>query len=207
MSSLIYPASLPGLTYNSVRTPTFKNGAQEAMSGKESRIAYMQYPRMKWTLTYELLRDYVTPSDLKAYFGLFMAMGGGFDTFLYNDPQFNGVTAQQFAVGDGTVGPFQVTATYQNSSGPGAPELIQNFNGSPLIYANGVLQTLTTNYTLSGTGGVTFTSGHVPSIGAPLTWTGNFYYRARFLKDELDFNQFLANFWELQTVELKQVKL
>src|SRR5271154_1202862 len=159
MSSLVYPV-LSGLTYNSVRAPEFNNGKHRALSGKETRIAYQAYPMMKWTLIYELLRDYLTPSEYKALNGLFMALSGDYDTCLYTDPEFNSVTLMQFGTGDGTTTTFQVTATMQNTGGPGAPELIQNFNGAPAIYVGGVLQTLTTNYTISGTGLVTFTAGH-----------------------------------------------
>jgi uncharacterized protein (TIGR02217 family) len=211
MSNYIFP-TLPGLTFDSVRSPNFNTGLQKAITSKESRIAYQQYVQWKWELTYELLRDYVTPSELKALVGLFIAVQGSFDTFLYSDPVFNSVTAQQFAVCDGTAGPFQITATYQNTGGTGpfyssGPELIQNFNGTPLIYANGVLQTPTAYYTLDGRGGVTFTSGRIPASGVVLTWTGSFYYRVRFDDDSMDVSQFMANFWELKKLRLIQVKL
>jgi hypothetical protein len=130
VSNLVYPGNLPGLSFGSVRIPTFNTGVQQALSSKESRIAYQQYPQMQWELTYELLRDYVAPSDLKALFGLYMAVGGKFDTFLYEDPQFNTVKYQQFGVTDGTTLTFQTTAVYQNAGGPGAPELIQNLNSA-----------------------------------------------------------------------------
>lgn len=135
MSNLIYP-TLPGITFNSVRAPEFNTGLQTALSTKESRIAYQAYPRMTWTLDYELLRDYVTPSDFKALFGLYMAVMGRWDTLLYTDPVFNNVSANAFAVTDGVTTSYQVTATYQNVGGPGAPELIQNFNGSPIFSIN-----------------------------------------------------------------------
>lgn len=134
MSSLVYPA-LPGIMFNSVRSPEFNNGLQRALSTKESRIAYQAFPSMAWTLDYELLRDYVTPSDFKALFGLYMAVGGRWDTFLYSDPVFNSVVSMPFATADGVTTSFQTTATYQDS-GPGAPELIQNFNGLPQYFLN-----------------------------------------------------------------------
>lgn len=136
MSGLVYPANLPGLTFDSTRTPNFNTGVQAALSTKESRIAYQQYPQMMFELQYELLRDYVTPSDLKALVGLFMAVGGRFDTFLYSDPVFNTVANMQFGVTDGVTLSFQTTATYQNAAGPGGAEIIQNFNGTPVYYLN-----------------------------------------------------------------------
>lgn len=207
MSGLVYPANLPGLTFDSTRTPNFNTGVQAALSTKESRIAYQQYPQMMFELQYELLRDYVTPSDLKALVGLFIAMGGRFDTFLYSDPVFNTVSAMQFAVADGTTVAYQVTATYQNVGGPGGSEIIQNFNGTPQIFVNAVLKTAGTDYNLGATGIVTFIAGHVPAAAAVLTWTGSFYYRCRFDDDSMTVSQFMANFWENKAVKLRQIKL
>jgi hypothetical protein len=136
MSNSVFPASLPGLTYNSIRRPTFNTGLQQALTGKESRIAYQQYSLMEWELQYELLRDYVTPSDLKALVGLFIASKGKWDSFLYVDPVFNSAVSMPFGVTDGTTLSFPVTATYGNSGGPGAPEFIQNFSGTPIFAIN-----------------------------------------------------------------------
>lgn len=135
MSSLVYPA-LPGIMFNSVRAPEFNTGLQRALSTKESRIAYQAFPCMTWTLDYELLRDYVNPSDFKALFGVYMAVMGRWDSLLYSDPVFNSVSLMQFATTDGVTTVFQTTATYQNVGGPGAPELIQNFNGTPTYFVN-----------------------------------------------------------------------
>src|SRR5256885_972617 len=123
MSSLVYPANLPGLTFGNTRSPVFNTGIQRALTGKESRIAYQLYPLFTFELQYELLRDYTTPSDLKALVGLFMACYGKFDTFLFSDPAFNTVAAMQFAVADGTTTTYQITATYKNSGGPGNTEI------------------------------------------------------------------------------------
>src|ERR1035441_9035247 len=41
-SSYVYPV-LPGLTLDVVRSPEYNTGITQALSGKESRIAYRQY--------------------------------------------------------------------------------------------------------------------------------------------------------------------
>src|ERR1700748_3901198 len=109
MSGYVYP-TLPGLTFDVIRTPMFDTGEQKAMSKKRSVIAYMQYPLIHFELTYSLLRDDVAISELKQLVGLFMAMQGKFDTFLFLDPDFNSVINQQFAIGDGVTKSFQITA-------------------------------------------------------------------------------------------------
>jgi hypothetical protein len=206
VSSLIYPNNLPGLMFDNGKTPIWKNARQQSLSGKESRLAYMQYPLYRFELQYEFLRDNVSPSEFRALAGLYNAVGGDFDTFLYTDPSFNAVTTENFGTGDGATVGFQLTAKWQNVGGPGASDLIQNLNGSPLIYKNAVLQTGGgVNYTLGPTGFVTFTSA--PAAAAALTWTGSFYYRCRFEQGELALSQFMANFWKTKTVAFQSIKL
>jgi Conserved hypothetical protein 2217 (DUF2460) len=85
----------------------------------------------------------VVTSDLQTITGFFNRMMGQYDTFLYQDPDFNAVTQQQFATGNGVQTLFNLTATYMpgNSFGTpdglaGQPEWIQNTLGAPLIYTN-----------------------------------------------------------------------
>jgi len=202
----------PGLTLNVMRSPSFNVAVQKALSGKETRIAYQQYPMMTWTLQYELLRDYLSPSEFKTLFGFYDAVGGRLTPFLFIDPWFNTVAQMSFATtqaGDvaGTI--YQLTATYANATGVyagvGAPEVIQQFNGVPTIYGNSSAIS-GANYALSTTGALSFNSGHQPSSGTALSWSGSFYYVARFDEDSLDFEQFMANFWTVK-VKLCQVKL
>ena len=77
-------------------------------------------------------------------------------------------------------------------------EPVQNLNGTPSIYLNGVQQTvgIGNQCQVSSTGLVTFTTA--PASGAVLTWTGNFYYRVRFSADRADFNQFMYQLYELK---------
>jgi uncharacterized protein (TIGR02217 family) len=194
MSSTVFPTLL-GISYPYVRTPRWRTGKQEALSGKESVISYRQWPLPRWELNYEFLRDDITVSDLKAIVGLFNACKGSFDTFLYFDPDFNAATTENFGTGDGTTTQFQLTVTYKNAGGPGAPERVQNLNGAPQIFKAGVLQTVTTNYTIGPTGIVTFVSA--PAAAAALTWTGSFFYRCRFNEDEILTSKFMSKWWEL----------
>lgn len=203
MSDYVYPV-LAGKTYNDIRSPHFNTSKQQALTAKESRWAYQQYVVWNWELIYE----YLSPADLLALHGLFLAVRGDCDSFLYSDPYFNSVIAQQFATivaGDTTSTVYQITAMYAAVGGPGAAELIQNFNGTPIIYGNGSVIS-SSHYSISGTGGLTFST--LPTSGTVLTWTGSFYYRARFdMDDSLDVAQFLQYMYEAKRVKLRQVKL
>ena len=198
MSNKIFP-SLPGLAWNVVVAPTFSTGVKKAVSGKELRVSYMAYPLYRFSLNYEFLRNGNRGVDLQALVGLFLLMKGQWDSFLYSSPHDNTVaTQQQFGIGDGVTKSFQLTRSF-GASGFNFIEPCQNISGTPNIYKNAVLQTVTTNYTIDANGIVTFVVA--PGNGLSLTWTGSFLYRCRFLQDASDFSNFMQDLWELKKLE------
>lgn len=207
MSSLLYPISLPGLTFNNKRRYDWNTGIQTAVSRQISALSYQQYPVVMWDFIYEFLRDASPLYEIQSLVGLHNNMAGRFDTFLLTDPDFNAVTACQFAVADGTAGPFQLTALYTPGSGSyagvGASEIVQNLNGTPVIYGNGTVISAG-NYTIGATGLVTFGAGHFPTSGTLLTWTGAFYYRCRFDEDVIDWVKFMNGLWSGSKIAFTQ---
>lgn len=210
MTSFVYPADIPGLTLEVARTPIWNTGVQTALSKKRSTIAWLLYPVIHFELKYELLRDDLATSELKELVGLFNACQGQFDTFLFTDPDFNSFAStnqQTFATGNGTAGPFQLTATYQNSSGPGYAEIIQNLNGTPVLYDNGSIISAA-NYSIGATGLVTFGATHFPVAGHVLTWSGAFYYRCAFDDDKLgNLAKIMNKWWDLSKIAFTSIKL
>jgi len=205
MTSFVYP-TLPGLTFDVLRTPMWHTESQSALSGKRSTLGYMQYPLIHFEHIYSVLRDDLTLSQLKAIVGLFNACQGRYGTFLFQDPDFNTFTAanaQQFGLGNGTTTLFQLVALYQNSGGPGYGEIVQNLNGTPTIYSNGTA--ITTGFSIGPTGIVTFSTA--PASGAVLTWSGSFYYRCAFDEDQLDLTKFMNQWWTIKKLPFTTVKL
>jgi uncharacterized protein (TIGR02217 family) len=193
MSNAVFPL-LPGLSWDIAVSPQFTTKVHRAISGYETRAARMLYPLWKFALKYEVLRDNVAFNELKTLVGFFNARQGQFDSFLYANPSDSAVTAAQFGVGTGAQTAYQLTRSYG-----GYVEPVHNLNGAPSIYVAGVLKTLTTDYTISATGLVTFVAS--PANGALITWTGSFYYRCRFLADTVDFNQFMKNLYNVNKLE------
>ena len=210
MSSQVYP-TLPGLSIEIQRSYVWKTGKQEALSGKQSAISYRQYPVVHYELTYNVLRRNVSPDELQSIVGLYNQMRGGYDTFLFTDPEFNTITPSNaaqygvFGTGDGSTLTFQLIATFQNTGGPGGPELVQNLNGTPVLYDNGTTISAA-NYSIGATGIVTFGAGHAPASGHSLTWSGSWYYRCRFDEDAIEWKRFMSQLWSA-TVKFQSVKL
>lgn len=217
MSSLILPA-LPGISGLEVtRNYVWKTAVQEAISGKMTAVSLRQYPLVHYELVVNVMRNNAVPSELLELQGLYNAMRGRWDTFLYNDPEFNSISSGQaptlgvFGTGDGSTLVFQLIATFQNSGGPGGAEIIQNGNpanfSTAVLYDNGT-PISAANYSIGATGIVTFGAGHAPAAGHTLSWSGSWYYRCRFDEDEIVWSKFMSvGLWLVKKLAFTSVKL
>lgn len=197
MGNAVYP-TLPGLTLPIGRKPSFKTQAQRSVSGRELRATMQQYPLVTFSLKYEFLRDTLATPEVDTLVGFFLARRASFDSFLFSDPDDNAVTGMSFGAGNGSTKVFQLSRAF-GAGGFTFAEPVQNLNGTPSIYVAGVLKAAGTDYTISSTGLVTFVTP--PANAAALTWTGSYYYRCRFLQDELDMSKFMHALWENKSVE------
>lgn len=197
MSNAVFP-TLPGLTFPILKTPNFATDVQRSVSGREVAAAFMAYPIWDWTLSYEILRE--TANEFQQLVGFFLARQGRFDTFLFDDPSDDTVTAQSFGTGDGTTKTFQLVRSLGGFSEP-----VFDLNGAPAIYDNGVLKTAGTHYSVNSTGLVTFVTA--PIAGHSLTWTGAYYWRVRFADDATEFENFMNKLWSAGTVAFSTARL
>jgi uncharacterized protein (TIGR02217 family) len=197
LSNSVLP-TLAVLTFPVSRTPRWSTKIQTATSGKETRLGLWSYPIWEYSVAYSILRSDVNV-ELQTLAGFFNARQGSFDSWLFNDPDDNAVSAQSFGAGNGSTTQFQLARTFG-----GYVEPVQALNGTPSIYVSGALQTAGTNYSISATGLVTFVTA--PAASAPLTWTGSFYWRCRFLTDAITLDKFLASFWELKALKFQSIK-
>lgn len=197
MSNAIFP-SLPGQTIDVSRAPSFSTKIQKAVSGKETRSAFMAYPLWNIAVKYEFLRDGARGTDLQTIEGLFLQMRGSWDSFLVSVPSDSSVTDMPFGTGNGMTKSFQLTRT-RGAGGFGFTEPCQNIASVASVKSAGSV-VAPANYSVDGTGRITFVTA--PANGASLTWSGGFYYRCRFAKDEAQFERFLSDLWKLGLVEM-----
>ena len=118
MSNAIFPV-LPGITWDTVKTPIFNTVTKKAVSGRETRVAYMAAPMYSFKLNFEFLRDKMnvqvpaSPFDeLKQLMGFFISRQGSFDSFLFEDTTDNLATSQQFGTGNGSTTTFQLARDF-----------------------------------------------------------------------------------------------
>ncbi len=201
MSTAILP-SLAGLGFDIVRTPVWDTIIQQAISGKETRMARQTYPRWAWELTYNVLRSGAAYGELQQLAGFFNARQGMFDTFLYQDADDNSVTAQTIGTGNGTTATFQLIRTFGGFIEPVlAPNTVSH------VYLNGVNQASGWSVTGWGTatpGILTFTSP--PGNGVSITADFTYYFPVRMSEDSVPFTLFLSQHYKAKKFSFVSVK-
>src|ERR1700733_12673634 len=104
--------TLPGLAWSRHKKPAFNTRIASHASGREVRVALMNYPLYEFEAAYEGLTSSASgfaglgASSLQNLMGFFLQLQGQFGTFLYTDPDDSTVTGQGIGVGDGTTTAF-----------------------------------------------------------------------------------------------------
>jgi uncharacterized protein (TIGR02217 family) len=201
MSDAIFPA-LPGIAWNTVRTPTWQTRTQTAVSGRETRQADWFYPRYTWSLDFEFLRSNPTFAELQTLIGFINQCQGSFNTFLYSDDDDNAVSGQQIGTGDGSTTTFPLIRGFG-----GFVEPVSRVNA---ISAVSVAGTATTAYTVTADAytesGSTITFATAPASGAAILASFTYYWRCRFSSDTTDFTKFLYGLSSVSSLKFESVK-
>ena len=95
---------------------------------------------------------------------------------------------QTIGTGTGTRTTFQLTKTYGSTFAPWQRAITKPVAGTVLIAVTGVTQPAANVAIDHATGLITFTTGHVPAVGAAITAGFTFDVPARFDTDRLDIN-------------------
>ena len=193
MSNAIFP-TLAGLAFGTLRNPVWSTQVVDSASGRQYALGKRLYPLWHFRLPFEVLRASGGWTEWQSLVGFINARRGRLDDWLYLDPRDNAATNEAFGTGDGSTTTFALTRTLGGFIEPvGAVA-----TGSAVVKVAGVTTAVTYNSTLDS---VTFASP--PAAGAALTWSGTFYFRCRFLQDEISFEQFLQDMHSAKAVEFR----
>ena len=196
MSNAVFP-TLPGLAFPVEKTAMWSTRVQTGVSGKETRLNLWSYPIWKYSLPFEMLRSDSVNAELQSLAGFYNARQGSYDTWLFDDPDDDTATLQNFGVGDGSTRSFQLKRSYGGFSEPvGATNVMTQ------VRVNAVA---TGAYTVNASTGIlTFTTA--PGAGLALDWSGTYYWRCRFDGDEFNVSKFVSQIWDAKAVKFMSVK-
>ena len=197
----------PGIEEGAQGGPEFATVIQESVSGQEQRIKVWAKCRARYDIGYSVLESDDPVGNYQAILQLFYGHGGQFRAFRFKDWSDYQAINQNFGIGDGVDTTYQLYKTYDPSlillNTPGSityTREIYLLATAPTIKVNGVL---TTDYTISATGLVTFTSA--PANGHALTWTGEFDIPVRFDTDYLSVVMNVNNIADIGSISLREV--
>jgi uncharacterized protein (TIGR02217 family) len=206
MSSQIFP-TLAGLGWSVKRTPLWKTRTQESVSGKRTRTAFWSYPRWRWELGFDVLRQGALSgaaySEFAQLAGFFNARQGAFDSFLYQDADDNGVTGQVIATADGTSVQYQLVRSF---GGFVEPVLAPRALGA--VYLDGVPYLGGNSLTTwgSGTPGLLGFGSTPPAAGKVVSADFTYYWPCAFDDDALSFEKFMAALYAARSVTFSSLK-
>lgn len=188
-----------GLMWGVRKRPNWNTRIQKSVAGNETRVAFASAPRWRWSLAFEFLRQNATNPEWQYLAQFYNDRLGMWDSWLYSDPTDNTIAAADrttlgsFGTGNASTTQFQLGRKVYATGA--TRESIYNVNGTPAIYKDNTLQTVTTDYTISSSGRVTFVSA--PGVGVNVNWYGSWYWRCRFDQDMNDYDNFMSGLWSL----------
>lgn len=194
---------VPGRMFTSSKKPMWSTQVKVATSGRESRRQMWSYPRWRFELEHEFLRNPATmsESELVKLLAFFNAHAGKYKEFLFMDDEDNLAADMPFGIGNGTTTFFQMTRTMSVGTIT-FTEPVRAFYATPVIKKNGTV--VPSGLTFSDYGGVTFSAA--PANGDVLTWSGQFFFVCRFDEDELDFAQMVSRIWSNSSTPFMSIK-
>ena len=199
MGNAVFPA-LPGLKWGAKKTPVWSTNIQKSANGRELRAAYYSYPQWRFSLSFEVLRTKAAINELERLAGFFNARRGSFESFLYEDPTDNAVTDQ--LVGNTVTG---VTRNQLVRSFGGFVEPVLAVKDRPAVKVGGRPLTYGRDYAVTDKGVLVLNTPQ--AAGQPITWSGGFYFRVRFMADTADFENIIGHLWAAKKIEFVSVKL
>ena len=195
--------TLPGLAWSRRKKPAFNTRIASHASGREVRVALMNYPLYEFEATYGLTSSAsgfagLGASSLQNLMGFFLQLQGQFGTFLYTDPDDNSVTSQGIGVGDGTTTAFGFVRALG-----GFAEPVGWVTAVSHVYLNGTPQS-GGSYSLTAPNTLTITTP--PGAGVVVSADFAFAFQCRFIDDQMEFEEFMSNLWKLQSMKFRSVK-
>jgi uncharacterized protein (TIGR02217 family) len=195
--------TLPGLAWSRRKKPAFNTRIASHASGREVRVALMNYPLYEFEATYGLTSSAsgfagLGASSLQNLMGFFLQLQGQFGTFLYTDPDDNSVTSQGIGVGDGATTAF----SFVRALG-GFAEPVGWVTAVSHVYLNGTPQS-GGSYGLTPPNTLIFTTP--PGAGVVVSADFSFAFQCRFIDDQMEFEEFMSNLWKLESMKFRSVK-
>jgi hypothetical protein len=204
VSSDVYPV-FPGILPEVERIQEYNTINQEESGGRTLGLASRSQARHTWKINY----GYLSWANARLLTYHVHKHKGQWDSFLFTDPVTPTADQWNFNSGIGS-GTF-----YSTGNGVWNTAYLTDWLTDPVaaqgasaivIRVNGVVQTLTTHYTLDTTNGalrIVFVTA--PGNGLSVDWSGSYYRRVKFTEDGLRIKQVVSGIYTASVSITSQV--
>lgn len=209
LSNVLFP-ELPGLEWESTKTPIFNTKIMTSINGRELRASFQAVPKYEISLSYAFLRENKGRQELQQLEGFFLERRGAFDSFLYKMPDDNAFDCSY--VGDGVTTSFQLYKKMYNSQlplGNTQEQVLGSINPNmwnqattKTMWATNTAKPMWNNASAQVTADGKLVLTEPVEDGIELNVKGTFYYRCRFKDDEQQYVNFMHKLWKAGKVEL-----
>jgi len=209
VSNVLFP-ELPGLEWESTKTPIFNTKIMTSINGRELRASFQALPKYEISLSYAFLREDKGRQELQQLEGFFLERRGAFDSFLYMMPDDNAFDCSY--VGDGVTTSFQLYKKMYNSQMPlgnTQEQVLSSINPTmwnqtttKTMWATNTAKPMWNNASAQVTTDGKLVLSEPVEDGIELNVQGTFYYRCRFKDDEQQYVNFMHKLWKAGKVEL-----
>lgn len=209
LSNVLFP-ELPGLEWESTKTPIFNTKIMTSINGRELRASFQAVPKYEISLSYAFLRENKGRQELQQLEGFFLERRGAFDSFLYKMPDDNAFDCSY--VGDGVTTSFQLYKKMYNSQlplGNTQEQVLGSINPNmwnqtttKTMWATNTAKPMWNNSSAQVTTDGKLVLSEPVEDGIELNVKGIFYYRCRFKDDEQQYVNFMHKLWKAGKVEL-----
>jgi len=192
--------SLVGQCWSAKYQPRFTTRVHVHATGRETRATRRISPLYDIELNFDRLRGDPASGELQQVIGFIARHAGKAECFLFAPPDGLGTcVSAPVGEGDGDTTRFVLTRIFG-----GFVETVQALIGAPVIHLDGVAQSPTTYAVSFWPAAITFLTP--PAAGAGVTADFTAAHLARFSDDEIDLEQFMADFWETKSLKLETVR-
>lgn len=189
------------ISYGATGGPMHSTDIIATFGGREQRNINWSTPLGLWNVA----QGIKTESQLNTLIAFFRARQGKAVGFRFKDWLDFSVTAGNIGTGTGAKTTFQLRKQYTSGGATVNRIITKPVSGTIIIYKNGLLQTVSTDYTVSTvTGIITFISA--PALNDVITASCEFDAPARFDTDKMDMsveNLNIGSWGNIPVVEIR----
>ncbi|BAE50582.1 DUF2460 domain-containing protein [Paramagnetospirillum magneticum] len=188
------------------RSEIWSDDLQESASGSETAVARWSYPRWKWTISHDALRQAAPFTEYTDFVNFTLRRLGRVMPFLYRDEEDNTATNQLVGLGDGATTQFQLVRSF---GGPGgfvepiwAPDVVSAVRVDGMPLAGGAWSVAAWGSAAPGR----LSLATAPAAGKSVSVDFSYFFACRMATTQFDFEKVMKGWHKTMELAFTSIK-